>query len=186
MLEHCESAGLEAIRHSVTPKCLDPLAQLDDVVRYAFARLGSREEAEDVAMEVFQAAFRFRAELPRKSNPSLYLIGITRRKIADHLRRNRRQRGAGTVSLDDPGLHEVGWYQIEGLFELIEALNTLSELQRDVLILKYLLGLSTLEISELIKKSPQATNSLLQRARESLANNAPHLVPAPADDRRIS
>lgn len=69
----------------------DPLKYLDDVLRYAFARLGSREEAEDVAMEVFQAAFRFRSQLPKRKDPRLYLIGITRRKIADHLRRQVRE-----------------------------------------------------------------------------------------------
>ena len=69
----------------------DPLKYLDDVLRYAFARLGSREEAEDVAMEVFQAAFRFQSQLPKRKDPRLYLIGITRRKITDHLRRQVRE-----------------------------------------------------------------------------------------------
>jgi len=184
MLEQCESARIEALRHSVSPNSPDPLVFLDDVVRYAFARLGSREEAEDVAMEVFQAAFRFRSELPKKADASLYLIGITRRKIADQLRSRQKQRGSRTVSLEDPSLKEVGSEPNEGLFQLIEALKTLPELQRDVLILKYLLGFSTVEVAKVIRKSPKAANSLLQRARESLANNAPHLVPGHTGDRR--
>ena len=185
MLEHCESTGLEVSRKFVTQANPDPMAYLDDIVRYAYARLGSHEEAEDVAMEVFQAAFRFRRELPSKSNPTLYLIGITRRKIADHLRSRNRQRGRNTVSLDDPTLKELSAQPNETSFQLVEALDSLPELQRDVLILKYLFGFSTDEIAGLIRKSPQAANSLLQRARESLAKNAPHLMPEDSGERRL-
>jgi len=161
----------------------DALEHLDDVVRYAYARLGSHEEAEDVAMEVFQAAFRLRSDLPRKADPKLYLIGIARRKIADHLRSRNRQRRPGTLSLDDPSIKEAAFDPGAGVVELIEALDNLPELQRDVLVLKYLVGCSTDEVASLIKKSPQATNSLLQRARESLAASAPHLMPGYSGDR---
>lgn len=153
------------------------MSHLDSVTRYAFARLGSREEAEDVAMEVFQAAFRHRTDLPKKVDPNLYLIGMTRRKIADHLRSRRRQRGGNTISLNEIAHEPATKSDDEGLLEIVRALDTLPELQRDALILKYLLGFSTVEVAGLIRKSPQAANSLLQRARESLAANAPHLVP---------
>jgi RNA polymerase sigma factor (sigma-70 family) len=161
MLKQCDAAESDAGLRIKEPASTDPLVYLDSVVRYAFARLGSREEAEDVAMEVFQAAFRLRSELPRKIDPQLYLIGITRRKIADHLRSRSRQRGRNTISLNDPRLAEIGIEPDHGLTELMVALDALPELQRDVLILKYLLGFSMAEVGGLIRKSPQATNSLL-------------------------
>ena len=184
MLEQCGAAIIETASSLTLKSREDPLAHLDDVVRYAYARLGSREEAEDVAMEVFQAAFRFRSELTTKTNPSLYLIGITRRKIADHLRNRRKQRGANTISLNDPSLSDIHSPPSESLTELMQALETLPELQRDVLVLKYLVGLSINEVAQVIRKSPQAANSLLQRARESLSKNAPHLLPDSSGERR--
>jgi len=186
MLEQCETRGLERVRASARQADRDPGAYLNEVVRYAYARLGSREEAEDVAMEVWQAAFRFRSEIPKKQDPELYLIGITRRKIADHLRRRTRERGPATESLDGPNCAEAAAPESESLMELMQALETLPELQRDVLILKYLLGFSTQEVATLIRKSTQAANSLLQRARESLAQNAPYLMPGIAGERKLS
>lgn len=147
----------------------DPLEYLDDVLRYAFARLGSREEAEDVAMEVFHAAFRFRSQLPKRKDPRLYLIGITRRKIADHLRRQVRERGRGTASIEDPAFKDSGYETSQEIIEAFEALKTLPELQRDALILKYFHGFSTKEIGQILKKSPEAINSLLQRGRDGIS-----------------
>jgi RNA polymerase sigma-70 factor (ECF subfamily) len=151
------------------------LEYLDDVLRYAFARLGSREEAEDVAMEVFQAAFRFRSELPKKAEPRLYLIGIARRKIADHVRRRHRERGRGTISIDDPTFQDVGLKPSQDILEAIEAIKVLPELQRDALILKYFHGFTTGEIGKILRKSPEAVNSLLQRGREAMAKS--HFLP---------
>jgi RNA polymerase sigma-70 factor (ECF subfamily) len=178
MLEQSEPKGIGEVRERAMAQREEPLAYLDDVVRYAFARLGSREEAEDVAMEVFQAAFRLRKELPNKANPRLYLIGIARRKIADQARRYRRQRGPVTVSLDDPSAAEIGFETSSRIPELMQALDTLPELQRDALILKYLHGFSVSEVSALIRKSPEAVNSLLQRGREALAKR---LVEPPSE-----
>jgi len=169
MLEQCEPQRPEVIHLTKERVGENPLAYLDDVVRYAFVRLGSREEAEDVAMEVFQAAFRFRTELPKKLDPKLYLIGIARRKIADHARRRKRERGPATLSLDDPSLGDIGVEQSCQITELLEALEALPELQRDALILKYLHGFTVQEIATLVRKSPQAVNSLLQRGRDALA-----------------
>ena len=146
----------------------DALRYLDDVLRYAFARLGSREEAEDVAMEVFVAAFRIRSHFPKKVDPKIYLIGIARRKIADLVRRRLRQRGKDTISISDPTWVDQGYQPSQELLETLEALRPLPELQRDALILKYFHGFSTQEISQILRKSPQAVNSLLQRGREAI------------------
>jgi len=62
----------------------DPARFLDDIYRYARTRLGSREDAEDLAIEVVQA-------LPapcRRKDLRVYMIGIARRKLADRLRRS--------------------------------------------------------------------------------------------------
>ena len=67
----------------------DPAIYLDDVYRYARARLRSREDAEDVAIEVVQ-------ELPtpcRRKDLLVYMIGMARRKVAGRLRTAREISG---------------------------------------------------------------------------------------------
>ena len=58
------------------------------------------------------------------------------------------------------------------------ALSDLTEVHREVLVLKYVNGLSIEEIAKVIGKSAAATNSLLQRARQSLRERSQHLIEA--------
>ena len=74
-----------AIDWIFTRRGVDPMDFLDDVFRYSYARLGQREEAEDVAIEVVQA-------LPnpcKRRDLRVYMLGMARRKIADRFRRAR-------------------------------------------------------------------------------------------------
>src|SRR5215216_4739206 len=59
---------------------------LRDVYRYVSRRILRREDAEDVTAEVFQAAFRCLNRLRDTENPRVWLLGIARRKVVDHLR----------------------------------------------------------------------------------------------------
>lgn len=138
----------------------EPMAYLDDVFRYAFARTGNREEAEDIAIEVVQA-------LPspcRKENLRMYMLGMARRKIADYARRRRPQtdlRELDTTTRFDPASDDA---TLVG-----HTLGQLSDEHREVLTLKYIVGLSSREIGDLLGKNSPAIDSLLQRARDSFA-----------------
>jgi RNA polymerase sigma factor (sigma-70 family) len=133
----------------------NPMQYLDDVYRYSFARLRNREDAEDIAIEVVQA-------LPnpcRRENLRIYMVGMARRKVADRLRRNRpTDQGIPTVAERfDAHSDEVA---------LIEAaMNGISSENREILTLKYVVGLSSVEIGRDLGKSPAAVDSQLQRAR---------------------
>lgn len=137
----------------------DPMAFIDDVFRYAFARTRNREEAEDIAIEVVQS-------LPnpcRKDNLRVYMLGMARRKVADHFRRRRAApiHEADTTTRFDSRSDDAA---------LVGAtLAMLSDEYREALTLKYIVGLSSQEIAELNGKSPTAIDSLLQRARGGFA-----------------
>ena len=140
--------------------------RLDDVYRYCFARLGSREDAEDATMEVFLAANARPDRLRDASDPRLYLIGIARRKVVDVLRRRRRDRRPTYLEHIEP---TDGAERREVVHQ---ALGALPEIQREVLILKYVQELSVQEIAGVVRKSPQAVNSLLQRGRAAFRHSA--------------
>lgn len=83
----------------------DPSAWLDRhgdaLYRYARARVGRREIAEDLVQDVLLAALRgvhlYRGEAAART----WLLGILRRKIADHYRRERS--GSAMIEADLPG-----------------------------------------------------------------------------------
>lgn len=152
----------------------DPAAYLNDVLRYAFFRLGSMEDAEDVAAQVLGDAQRMASRLETLQDPRLYMLGMARRKVAAALRkRGPRSRAR---SLDDPSFlppsTDGNLDATQRRLAVSEVLRQLPDDQREVLALKYLHGLSTEEIAPLIRRSPAAVNSLLQRSREAFARLA--------------
>jgi RNA polymerase sigma-70 factor (ECF subfamily) len=135
-----------------------------------------REEAEDITMAVFAAAFadlpRFRGQCP----PLLWLLGIARRKIVDSLR--RRATTSETLAADlPPGVEEsliATTPEPSAALERAERQRTIRVLvsrlqpdQREAL-LQHLEELSIAEIAVVMGRSPAAVNSLLQRARANL------------------
>jgi RNA polymerase sigma-70 factor, ECF subfamily len=62
----------------------------DVMLNFALARIGRREVAEDLVQETFLAAWRARDTFDGLSQRSTWLIGILRRKIADHFRAGAR------------------------------------------------------------------------------------------------
>jgi RNA polymerase sigma-70 factor (ECF subfamily) len=164
-------------------------AYLDPVYRYISRRLTRPEEIEDITAEVFAAAVTALPRYRGQASPYVYLLGIARRKVADHLRRRRwRELLAVDLRPSRPDA-ESAWD------ELTEALSTrdqgpeesllreerrqavrrlvglLKAEQREALLLRYVEGLSIAEVAEVLGKSLAAANSLLQRARETLLRN---------------
>jgi RNA polymerase sigma-70 factor, ECF subfamily len=150
-----------------------PTRYLAVVVRYASARLGPGAEAEDVAAEVFVAAFASWKHCPTPTSETAdhdpvraWLFGIARRKVADALRRRQRhpeselseQRAGG-------GSPEVELLGDEALEQLKAILAALPDDQREALRLKYIEELSLVEMGIVLKRSPAAVGQLLHRAR---------------------
>jgi RNA polymerase sigma-70 factor (ECF subfamily) len=144
--------------------------QLEEIVKYAYARIGCLEDAEDVAVEVFETVYRLGEKLSRKKDPRAYLFGIARRKVADKVRERARTGPLLVDTSQDPS-------ELNLIRQMIgQALDRLPDLQRDVLVLKYLHGFSVKEIADVVGKSEAAVNSLLERARASFAEHAPDLI----------
>jgi RNA polymerase sigma-70 factor (ECF subfamily) len=148
---------------------------LADVYRYVSRRLAHREDAVDVTAECFAAAFlalpRFRGEC----EPRLWLLGIARRKVAAALRRSasRREVMASDTEVlgetaSDRFLPVAAAASEEAQDQLRRIILALNPPQREALLLHYVEGLTHQEIAVVLKRSPQAVNSLLQRARASV------------------
>ncbi|MBB6049340.1 RNA polymerase sigma factor [Armatimonas rosea] len=152
-----------------------PTRYLATVVRYTSARLGPGAEAEDVAAEVFAAAFASWKHCPTPAAEATdhdpvraWLFGIARRKVVDALRRRQRHpeselsEAQTKIGAGSPELELLG---DEALGQLKAVLATLPEDQREALRLKYVEELSLVEIGIILRRSPAAVGQLLHRAR---------------------
>jgi RNA polymerase sigma-70 factor (ECF subfamily) len=152
----------------------------DEVWRFTSSQLSRREDAEDIAMEVFAAACSNFDKLIHAYDQRLWLLGIARKKVAGFLRQRYRR---AEQPLTDDHIAEAAI----GTTEVQEAVRTgirgLPHQQGEALVLKYVNGLSTEEVSLVIKKSMPATNSLLQRARAAFREA---IGPAGEDYTRIT
>ena len=135
-----------------------------EIWRFAASQISHREDAEDVVMEVFAAAFRDFSKLDRADNQRHWLLAVARKKVADS-HRKRYRRAEQPIEKDTEAEQAI---PDASQFATREALAAIPVDQREVLILKYVNGLSTEEVGAIIRRSLAATNSLLQRGRESL------------------
>ncbi|MEF3405724.1 RNA polymerase sigma factor [Agromyces sp. CCNWLW203] len=136
------------------------------LVRY-FARRGPRQDAEDLAAEVFATAWRRRADVPREAVlPWLYrTAGFT-------LANGRRKH----VDLPVDEVPETGSVRIEhdpelsALFdaELRGALESVGERDRRILLLHAWEGLDGQELAEVLGISRSGADAALSRARKRL------------------
>ena len=155
---------------------------LQSVFEYVARRVPNREEAEDIASEVFAAAF---LELPRfryRCSPRVWLLGIARRRIVNSYRRNKSRPPALSqirhladevlLPVESMGVpHEepsTAAERNEAKQAIRDLLNGVKEEQREALLLQHAEGLAINEIAVVMKRSPKAVNSLLQRARKTM------------------
>ena len=133
--------------------------------------------SEDLGQETWvQAVDHFdRFDIARGSVRD-WLLGIARKRVAMHFRRNTHRRTSSVdetydelLDVGDGGiLPEQALEQLERATVTRAALLMLSENHREVLNLKYVDGLTVNEIADQFGKSAKAVESLLTRARDQL------------------
>lgn len=111
---------------------------LPSVLAYLMRETRDREQAADLAAEVFAAVLLSAGRYePQNSSALPWVIGIARNKLLMSLRRGRievraRMRlGLEPIELDDEGLDRVERLADDGLGRLRQLLETLPELERE-------------------------------------------------------
>lgn len=144
-------------------------AGVDRIYRYIFFRVTDLEIAEDLTSEVFLKAWE-NLHRYRPGGPFIaWLYTIARNTVIDHYR-TRKQ----SVSLDetviklDPHLEEKVDLQDE-VETLKRAMQHLTDQQREVLTLRFLVELDTRQIAGRMRKSEGAVRALQMRALQALA-----------------
>ncbi len=169
-------ADLAAVRDAqADPAAFDDLYRryLDRVYAYAFYALGDHHDAEDATERTFLAAL---AALPgfRDEGASFraWLFRIAHNTVSNARRTRRRRR---TEPMPDgfdrpaPDADPAGLVaRAEEMRRVLGALAELPDERRQVVLLRFVDGLSAREIGEVLGRSPGAARVLLHRALRDL------------------
>jgi RNA polymerase sigma-70 factor (ECF subfamily) len=155
--------------------------QFDRIYRYALGRLFCQEAAEDVAAATFDRALATIDSYSYRGRPALaWLYGIARNVVNETRRSEKRQ---GATELLKSLLHrENGHGATNGLLlmqadnsdalvsrvDLEHALRGLTEIQREVVLLRYFAGLTATETGQVIGRPETAVYALQARALAAL------------------
>lgn len=146
---------------------------INQVYRYALARLGNIHDAEDVAEEIF---LKMLAGLPtyqwRKIPFAAWLMRIARNEVVSFTRRNgKRALDSGLPDeLMDRHSHDPveATERMMALEDLRQAVKQLPEAQRDVIILRFASGLSVADTAKALGKRENNIKVLQHKAMQRL------------------
>jgi RNA polymerase sigma-70 factor (ECF subfamily) len=143
--------------------------QYGSVYRFVRRRAPSREEAEDLTQEVFEAAISAlgQARLDAETPPLAWLYTVARRRLVDRLRAPTHAR----VVLDPEELSGADHERSYGpsiVNALIEGLGSLDETQRRVVVMKVFEGRSFAEIAAEVGATEEACRMRLSRGLAGL------------------
>ena len=145
------------------------------IFAYLLQQTTSREDAEDLLLEVFLAAME-RGSLSdlREPEQRAWLWAVAHHKAVDHFRRLTRHpsvqlRLFAETLYDDEYLEpEQALLRREALAELISAIGALPERQQEVLRLRFGHGLAFGEIATILEKRESAVRMLMSRTLKTL------------------
>jgi RNA polymerase sigma-70 factor (ECF subfamily) len=149
------------------------------VVRYCRARVGATERsglsADDVAQEVCLAAITALPRYKDQGRPFLaFVYGIAAHKVADAHRAAARNRSDPTDVVPERYSLEAGPEQMaldsESAARMNKLLSVLPEKQREILILRIVVGMSAEETAEAVGSTPGAVRVAQHRALARLKN----------------
>lgn len=138
------------------------------VFRQAYAMVGDRMAAEDVAQDAFIKAFYSLNKLENEYAFSSWLTKIVSHACYDYLKKANKRKSA---SLDDnatAALHENPIEKTQMRLNLREAMKALSPDHREVIVLRDIQGFSYKEIAEILQIPVGTVKSRISVARLEL------------------
>lgn len=148
---------------------------VSEVYRYAFAVLGNHADAEDVTQTTFVNALRALERGERPRTPGNWLLAIEHNIIRQRWRREHVRPAEVELDADLPDGRETD-DDGPALADVVRALQRIPPAQREAIVMRELEGRSYREIAEILGLSTGALETLLFRARRSLADELENLV----------
>jgi RNA polymerase sigma-70 factor (sigma-E family) len=169
-----EPAALGESESDHAPAADDPVSALYRahavaLVRTALLLVGDRATAEDVVQEAFCAVYRGWWRLREPDRAAAYLRTAVVNGCRTELRRRRVRMAARTLYDPPVWSAEAAAIDAEDRREVLAQVARLPRRQREVLVLRYYLGLADQEIADTLGVSRGTVSATVSRAMAALA-----------------
>jgi RNA polymerase sigma-70 factor (ECF subfamily) len=156
-----------------------------DIFNLIFYRLRSRMDAEDLTQDVFTQAFKNLSQLkePEKFKSWIYSIAVNR--VRDHYRKKKIRSWVGFFSENEEtnpeNIQNIKADQDDPLEDMLKkdfwthmemAMASLSRMEKEVFLLRFLDHLGLKEIAQTLKKSESTIKTHLYRALVKMQNSS--------------
>jgi RNA polymerase sigma-70 factor, ECF subfamily len=147
---------------------------VDRIYRFIYFKVSSQEDAQDLTSEVFLKTWQYIIDGKDIKNLNALFYKIARNIVIDHYRKAQRKDVALDEEIADQKEMSLAIDQVAKLdakikVEKVEAkLALLKDEFREVIILKYIEGLSIQEIAEIVAKKNGNVRVILYRAINAL------------------
>ncbi len=159
------------------------LRYADNVYGYVCSIVRDEHEAEDVTQGIFAKLLTALERYEPRSVPfSAWILRIAHNAAIDHMRARRAVPCEEVRSVDDEDFD----LSRERARDLHTALDKHPPEQRDVIVMRFVLGLSPREIADRIGRSEDAVHGLQHRGRTTLRRELTALQSAPAARRAVA
>ncbi len=136
----------------------------EDVCAYAASIVRDPHDAQDITQQVFAKLTGAIGKYEEREVPFLaWMLRVTRNVALDHMRRRRPIPVAEVRGVDAAQAAPLA-----GSTQLAEALATLPPAQREVLLMRHLVGLSPSEIAARTSRTESSVHGLHHRGRKAL------------------
>jgi RNA polymerase sigma-70 factor (ECF subfamily) len=147
---------------------------LEEIYRYVFYKVGNQKRAEDLTEQIFLNAWEAIDDYQLRGYPfSSWLYRIAHNAVVDYYRTKKDERPLDSVAFaladESPGPEETVMKKRE-VSRLLEALAQLSEERQELIILRFVEGLSHAQVAQILNKSEGACRVMQHRALASLSD----------------
>jgi RNA polymerase sigma-70 factor, ECF subfamily len=148
-----------------------------DLLRYVNSFVQDVHEAEDIVQNVFAKLITSLSKYQQREVPfKAWILRIARNAALDHLRARRAIPTEEVYAADA----EDSQLDAERGQDLQHALKRLPEEQREVLVLRHVVGLSPVEIADALGKTESSIHGLHHRGRRTMRSALTELDAMPA------
>ncbi|GAA2640014.1 sigma-70 family RNA polymerase sigma factor [Streptomyces axinellae] len=140
-------------------------------VHWAELYLGNRTDAEDAVDEAFEQLYFGWSKVLAHENPHAYAWRVVKNRTIDHARaRGRRPVLTDYAAFETVALREAVDHigALEQNLAIYAAIRALPERQHDAIVLRYVLGYTTGEVSDLLGITIPGVRSTIRYARHRL------------------
>lgn len=157
------------------PQTIDEFDRLveatqDELIRFAFYRLGNRDDAEDVVQDVYVEAYRRRAERKHITGVRPYLFRMVSNRCVDFLRARSRQTGEPVREENASSSHDAfsSLAAREQVDEIARLLESVPRKEAEVIRLRAFSDLSFAEIAQVVGSSVPTVKSRFRYGLDKL------------------